>query len=118
MIKPSFSYHHLKLGFFTEVYKETIKNTNLTELNYEHLVNFTERILINYFKPILNKDFVKLDLSKDKTFQSLKNKSNFDTFIFETSFIGPAYQFYTKNQKLQTNDFIINNNLEYQEYTL
>lgn len=114
-IKPSFGYTDLKTQAIIHFNKGTLLKTNFVDMDYEKLINLTERILINFYQPILNSDFINIDFAKDNTIQRIKSKTNFDKLLFLTKLEGHSYQFFTQNQKIKTDNFLINDNYNYEK---
>ena len=72
-IEPSFGYFNNENNELVHFNKETIMHTNFKAFRYDELINLTERILVKFFKPVLNTNFINTNFSTDKIISKRRN---------------------------------------------
>lgn len=115
-VRPSFSYANITTNNLIHFNKGTIENTNFQHFNYQLLIDLTERILVKYYQPKLNINFINTDLSTDRTIQEIRQIAQNEIFIISNSTEGIGYNFMSESQMLNTKTFLINNDGQFQDY--
>jgi hypothetical protein len=115
-IKPSFGYVDLENQQLIHFNNGTISHTSFQTFKYQELINLTERVLIKFYKPRLNIDFINTDFSNDNTISNIKYIAQNEIFIFSNQINENGYNFYSTNQILNTTTFLLNDNYQFENY--
>lgn len=115
-VKPSFGYANITTKNLIHFDKGTIENTSFQNFNYQLLIDLTERILVKYYQPKLNINFINTDLSNDRTIQEIRQLAQNEIFIVSNSIEDIGYNFISECQILETKTFVINNEGEFEDY--
>ena len=115
-VKPSFGYSDIINQQLIHFNKGTLERTKFQNFNYQQLINLTERILVKFYQPFLNSNFLTTDFTTDSTIQQIKAIAKNEIFVISNQISDNGYLFYSENQKLNLTTFLIDNEGKFKEY--
>lgn len=118
LVKPSFGWGNEKESGMIHFNLLTTELENEFKFTFDQMVDFTERLLINYYKPELNNHFTKDVLAKDCVLEKLKSKFSIDKIALFIDLTGYNYQFWSKNQVVKKAHLILNSDFDFEEFEM
>jgi hypothetical protein len=116
LIKPSFGYVDQTKQEIINFDKGALNKAKFENFKYEELVDLTERILVKFYQPYLNSNFLKTNFSNDNTIQSVKGIAQNEIFIVSNQINDNGYHYHSENQNLNSSSFIIDKEGDFQDY--
>ncbi|GAB4234647.1 MAG: hypothetical protein Tsb0034_08440 [Ekhidna sp.] len=71
-------------------------------------VQVAERLLINFYLPVVNRQFKGDNMHKNDILNKVKRGLNIDFILFGTAMIDKSFQFETESQRINYPDFVFN----------
>jgi len=113
LIKPSF--------FLSDKIKNKMTAFDFIKeykVNKNELINFSERMLINFFLPDMNRHFTKNTLREDKVIKKLIEKYKIGHIIFDFDLSGKNYCFVSKQRELIQGQYKLSSNFNFEKFNL
>jgi len=73
---------------------------------------------INYYKPLLNRDFTTKTLESDTVLNDLKCKHGVDKIVLIVDLAGFNYMFWSERQEIKSSQVILDSDYNYKEFDL
>lgn len=106
-INLSFAFPDFNAKTLIHFNKATLNKIDLFGFNYNTLIDLSERILINFFRPELNIRHTLSEIENDTVLCRIIEDYNIDKLICSYDLEGASYQFKSQNQRLNDKIFYL-----------
>ncbi len=106
-VNVSFAFPDLENKKLLHFNKLTLIKENLFGLNYNTLIELSERILINFFRPSLNVKHISSAIENDAVLCKIISDYDIYKVICSYDLVGISYQFISQNQRLANKTFYL-----------